>query len=103
MIKKRCPDCPFIDSTISDYSVAPPRSKTQARNMPSTRTATSLPVPATTRNWNTIEKVAKTNNLLKNSVELTQAGFSELKMIAIQELAMGSNSKITSNSTPGRG
>lgn len=33
-------------------------------------------------------------SILKNSVDLTQAGFSELKMIAIQELAMGSNSKL---------
>jgi monoamine oxidase len=33
-------------------------------------------------------------SMLKNSVDLTQAGFSELKMIAIQELAMGSNSKL---------
>jgi monoamine oxidase len=32
--------------------------------------------------------------MLKNSVDLTQADFSELKMIAIQELAMGSNSKL---------
>jgi monoamine oxidase len=31
---------------------------------------------------------------LKNSVDLTEAEFSELKMIAIQELAMGSNSKL---------
>jgi monoamine oxidase len=33
-------------------------------------------------------------SMLKNSVDLTQAEFSELKMIAIQELAMGSNSKL---------
>jgi monoamine oxidase len=33
-------------------------------------------------------------SILKNSVDLTQAEFSELKMIAIQELAMGSNSKL---------
>ena len=33
-------------------------------------------------------------SMLKNSVDLTQADFSELKMIAIQELAMGSNSKL---------
>ena len=33
-------------------------------------------------------------SILKNSVDLTQAGFSELKMIAIQELAIGSNSKL---------
>jgi monoamine oxidase len=33
-------------------------------------------------------------SILKDSVDLTQAGFSELKMIAIQELAMGSNSKL---------
>ena len=33
-------------------------------------------------------------SILKNSVDLTEAGFSELKMIAIQELAMGSNSKL---------
>ena len=33
-------------------------------------------------------------SILKNSVDLTQAAFSELKMIAIQELAMGSNSKL---------
>jgi monoamine oxidase len=33
-------------------------------------------------------------SILKNSVDLTHAGFSELKMIAIQELAMGSNSKL---------
>jgi monoamine oxidase len=33
-------------------------------------------------------------SMLKNSVDLTQAGFSELKMISIQELAMGSNSKL---------
>jgi len=33
-------------------------------------------------------------SILKNSVDLTQAGFSQLKMIAIQELAMGSNSKL---------
>jgi monoamine oxidase len=33
-------------------------------------------------------------SILKNSVDLTAAGFSELKMIAIQELAMGSNSKL---------
>jgi monoamine oxidase len=33
-------------------------------------------------------------SILKNSVDLTQAGFSELKTIAIQELAMGSNSKL---------
>jgi monoamine oxidase len=33
-------------------------------------------------------------SILKNSVDLTQAGFSELKMMAIQELAMGSNSKL---------
>jgi monoamine oxidase len=33
-------------------------------------------------------------SFLKNSVDLTEAGFSELKMIAIQELAMGSNSKL---------
>jgi monoamine oxidase len=32
--------------------------------------------------------------ILKDSVDLTQAEFSELKMIAIQELAMGSNSKL---------
>ena len=33
-------------------------------------------------------------SILKNSVDLTEAGFNELKMIAIQELAMGSNSKL---------
>ena len=33
-------------------------------------------------------------SILKNSVDLTEAGFSEVKMIAIQELAMGSNSKL---------
>jgi monoamine oxidase len=33
-------------------------------------------------------------SILKNSVDLTQAGFSEFKMIAIQELAIGSNSKL---------
>jgi monoamine oxidase len=33
-------------------------------------------------------------SILNNSVDLTEAGFSELKMIAIQELAMGSNSKL---------
>src|SRR4029434_2770770 len=33
-------------------------------------------------------------SILKNSVDLTQAGFSELKMIAIQELVIGSNSKL---------
>lgn len=33
-------------------------------------------------------------SILKDSVDLTEAGFSELKMIAIQELAMGSNSKL---------
>ena len=33
-------------------------------------------------------------SILKNSVDLTEAGFSELKMIAIQEPAMGSNSKL---------
>jgi monoamine oxidase len=33
-------------------------------------------------------------SILKNSVDLTEAGFSELKMMAIQELAMGSNSKL---------
>jgi monoamine oxidase len=33
-------------------------------------------------------------SILKDSVDLTQAEFSELKMIAIQELAMGSNSKL---------
>ncbi|HZS16749.1 MAG TPA: NAD(P)/FAD-dependent oxidoreductase [Candidatus Udaeobacter sp.] len=33
-------------------------------------------------------------SILKNSVDLTEAGFSELKKIAIQELAMGSNSKL---------
>jgi monoamine oxidase len=33
-------------------------------------------------------------SILKNSVDLTQAEFSELNMIAIQELAMGSNSKL---------
>ena len=33
-------------------------------------------------------------SMLKNSVDLTEAGFNELKMIAIQELAMGSNSKL---------
>jgi monoamine oxidase len=33
-------------------------------------------------------------SILKDSVDLTQAGFSDLKMIAIQELAMGSNSKL---------
>ena len=33
-------------------------------------------------------------SILKNSVDLTQAGFSQLKMMAIQELAMGSNSKL---------
>ena len=33
-------------------------------------------------------------SILKNSVDLTEGGFSELKMIAIQELAMGSNSKL---------
>ena len=33
-------------------------------------------------------------SILKNSVDLTEAGFSEIKMIAIQELAMGSNSKL---------
>jgi monoamine oxidase len=33
-------------------------------------------------------------SILKNSVDLTQAGFSQLKMIAIQELGMGSNSKL---------
>src|SRR4029077_2062087 len=33
-------------------------------------------------------------SILKNSVDLTQAGFSQLKMIAIEELAMGSNSKL---------
>ena len=33
-------------------------------------------------------------SMLKNSVDLTEAGFSELKMIAIQELTMGSNSKL---------
>jgi len=33
-------------------------------------------------------------SILKNSVDLKQAEFSELKMIAIQELAMGSNSKL---------
>jgi monoamine oxidase len=33
-------------------------------------------------------------SILKNSGDLTQAEFSELKMIAIQELAMGSNSKL---------
>lgn len=34
-------------------------------------------------------------SILKDSVDLTEAGFSELKMIAIQELAMGSNSKLS--------
>jgi len=33
-------------------------------------------------------------SILKDSVDLTEAGFSDLKMIAIQELAMGSNSKL---------
>src|SRR5262245_42498448 len=33
-------------------------------------------------------------SILKTSVDLTEAGFSELKMIAIQELAIGSNSKL---------
>src|SRR4029434_4831492 len=33
-------------------------------------------------------------SILKHSVDLTEAEFSELKMIAIQELAMGSNSKL---------
>jgi monoamine oxidase len=33
-------------------------------------------------------------SILKDSVDLTEAGFSKLKMIAIQELAMGSNSKL---------
>src|SRR5262249_41545945 len=33
-------------------------------------------------------------SILKNSVDLTEAGFSELKLIAIQELAIGSNSKL---------
>jgi len=33
-------------------------------------------------------------SILKNSIDLREAGFSELKMIAIQELAMGSNSKL---------
>jgi monoamine oxidase len=42
-------------------------------------------------------------SILKNSVDLTDAGFSELKMIAIQELAMGSNSSYTCNSTPAPG
>jgi hypothetical protein len=40
---------------------------------------------------------------LEELVDLTQAEFSELKMIAIQELAMGSNSKLNSSSTPARG
>jgi monoamine oxidase len=33
-------------------------------------------------------------SILRNSVDLTQAGFSQLKMMAIQELGMGSNSKL---------
>jgi monoamine oxidase len=33
-------------------------------------------------------------SILKTSVDFTQAGFSELKMIALQELAIGSNSKL---------
>ena len=33
-------------------------------------------------------------SILKDSVDLTEAEFSELKMIAIEELAMGSNSKL---------
>jgi monoamine oxidase len=33
-------------------------------------------------------------SILRNSVDLTQAGFSQLKMTAIQELGMGSNSKL---------